>query len=1025
MKPIIKHLIPAIIFALFFTFTAPATQTPAAHPLASHLLEEIPTLMEEADIPGMCVVVARKGAPPIIRGFGLRNVERRLGVDGETIFQLGSCSKSFTALAVLTLEASGKIDLDAPLEQYLPWFRATTKGKRAVIRLKHLLHHSSGIPWETVGSVPVGNHRQSLEDYVRSLSGLELNHTPGRQFLYASANYDILGLVIETVSGKSFKEYLETEILTPLGLTHTKVGANIINPNGNGNIAAGYKIGFFTPLRYRSPVLRANNPAAYIVSNGADLARWLELWLYKKEAKGKWPAILQRAIQPDLSVQPHGEPPSSYAGGWIVNLYQEKTVRHEGLNPNFSSFVGFKPEFGVGVAVLANSNSLHTAEIGDYLLDRLSGKERIITDAQPEGLDSGFSLTALFIALFVIGILGFWGMVIGGVIRRNRRFALPDRRKILNFGLSLLCVLPFAAAIYVIPSALAGFDWQAALVWAPASLPVAVGLAGLAIILTYGGYLFSLLFPHRNRYMRSLPLLVLLGFFTGLANMLVIFIISRALGQTMKPVYTAYYFALVFLIYIIGTKIVETRLIKLSLDVIYDLRMTLFRRIFTAPYQSFENIEHGRLLATLNDDTHQMGASAGVVIHLATSVITVVAAFVYLACIAFWATAVTIVVVAAIAILYSYVSNKAEYYFEAARDTRNVFMKLLNGLVSGYRELALHRGKSSAYQQEAEACTGELRSTLTIARVKFIDAFLVGESLLVIVLGTVAIGFPHLFPGISDSVLVGFIMVLLYLIGPINAILNAVPQVMELKVSYNRVKQFLKEIPETGTRLPEKTNSRLNHIDSIEARNLHFKYKSLDGEPGFAVGPIDFRLSRGEIFFVVGGNGSGKSTLGHLLTGLYVPAEGSVKINGNEIEAENLGEYFSVVFSDFFLFETLYDVDVQSKKQEIQEYLELLRLDEKVRVNGNAFSTVDLSGGQKKRLALLKCYLEDRPIFLLDEVAADQDPEFRKFFYHTLLPRMKGQGKIIIAITHDDHYFDVADHIIKLDMGKIDTLKEK
>jgi ABC-type siderophore export system fused ATPase/permease subunit len=124
------------------------------------------------------------------------------------------------------------------------------------------------------------------------------------------------------------------------------------------------------------------------------------------------------------------------------------------------------------------------------------------------------------------------------------------------------------------------------------------------------------------------------------------------------------------------------------------------------------------------------------------------------------------------------------------------------------------------------------------------------------------------------------------------------------------------------------------------------------------------------------------------------------------------------------LFEKLYDVEFTGKEQEVKQYLEMLRLQEKVNIENNAFTTIELSGGQRKRLALLRCYLEDRPIYLFDEVAADQDPEFRKFFYRNLLLKMKEKGKTVIAITHDDHYFDVADRVVKMDMGKIDKIGE-
>jgi ABC-type siderophore export system fused ATPase/permease subunit len=238
------------------------------------------------------------------------------------------------------------------------------------------------------------------------------------------------------------------------------------------------------------------------------------------------------------------------------------------------------------------------------------------------------------------------------------------------------------------------------------------------------------------------------------------------------------------------------------------------------------------------------------------------------------------------------------------------------------------------------------------------------------------------------------------------------------------VQQLIKEIP---ANIPaadlEKVIYQAPPANHIEAKGVMFEYETKEESEKFIVGPIDFSAKKGEIVFVIGGNGSGKTTLAKLLTGLYIPEQGSITVDGKKLGNYELGEYFSTVFGDFHLFEKLYDVDLTGKEQILDQYLEMLRLKEKVKVEDNAFSTLNLSGGQRKRLALLRCYLEDRPIYLFDEVAADQDPEFRKFFYRNLILKMKEQGKIVIAITHDDHYFDVADRVIKMDMGKIDLLE--
>jgi putative ATP-binding cassette transporter len=179
-------------------------------------------------------------------------------------------------------------------------------------------------------------------------------------------------------------------------------------------------------------------------------------------------------------------------------------------------------------------------------------------------------------------------------------------------------------------------------------------------------------------------------------------------------------------------------------------------------------------------------------------------------------------------------------------------------------------------------------------------------------------------------------------------------------------------------------------------------------------------INQGEIVFIIGGNGSGKTTLAKLVTGLYKADGGEILINEKPVHPAELGEYFSTVFSPICLFDTLYNIDTNNKQNDIKKYLNMLNLDDKVHITGNKYSTIELSSGQRKRLGLLQCFLEDAPIFLFDEWAADQDPTYRQYFYRKILPEMKQAGKLIIAITHDDHYFDVADKVFKMDNGKLE-----
>ncbi len=154
-----------------------------------------------------------------------------------------------------------------------------------------------------------------------------------------------------------------------------------------------------------------------------------------------------------------------------------------------------------------------------------------------------------------------------------------------------------------------------------------------------------------------------------------------------------------------------------------------------------------------------------------------------------------------------------------------------------------------------------------------------------------------------------------------------------------------------------------------------------------------------------------------------MPEAGEIYLDQQPIGAENrewYRQHFSVIFADFYLFDRLLGLERQDLDGRTLHYLQQLRLDHKVTVNQGKLSTTALSQGQRKRLSLLTAYLEDRPIYLFDEWASDQDPIFKDFFYTELLQQLKNQGKTILVISHDDHYFHLADRVIKLDYGQIE-----
>lgn len=194
-------------------------------------------------------------------------------------------------------------------------------------------------------------------------------------------------------------------------------------------------------------------------------------------------------------------------------------------------------------------------------------------------------------------------------------------------------------------------------------------------------------------------------------------------------------------------------------------------------------------------------------------------------------------------------------------------------------------------------------------------------------------------------------------------------------------------------------------------------------EAGFLLGPIDLSVKSGELIFIVGSNGSGKSTLAKLITGLYTPRSGNIFLNDTPITAANIEWYrqhFATTFSDVYLFDRYLGLADPQIDREIGKYLKEFQLDRQVSVNNGVLSTTSLSQGQRKRLALLTAFLEDRPIYLFDEWASDQDPVFREIFYQQMLMQLKERGKLVIVITHDDRYFHLADRILKLNYGRVE-----
>ncbi len=304
----------------------------------------------------------------------------------------------------------------------------------------------------------------------------------------------------------------------------------------------------------------------------------------------------------------------------------------------------------------------------------------------------------------------------------------------------------------------------------------------------------------------------------------------------------------------------------------------------------------------------------------------------------------------------------------------------------------------------------------------FIVRFIHAQSFFYILLAVIVFILPR-FEAIDSQLIIRVVAAVLFIIGPASTILSAVPVFTRANVAITHLYQLEAQLDAVSKGRPIQPPDSVYPIppfERITLENVEFFYRDDEGEPLFTVGPVNLSIRRGEILFLIGGNGCGKTTLLKLLTCLYHPDSGGINVDGLPItptKYQLYREQFVTIFNDFYLFDRLYGLD-DLKYDEIFTLLQLMKLEDETDVVDNVFTTIDLSTGQRKRLAMIFALLEDKSILVLDEWGADQDPGFRKYFYEELLQELQAKGKTIVAVSHDDRYFHVADRVIKMEYGQ-------
>jgi len=541
-------------------------------------------------------------------------------------------------------------------------------------------------------------------------------------------------------------------------------------------------------------------------------------------------------------------------------------------------------------------------------------------------------------------------------------------------------------------------------------------------------------------------------FFLGILSGLSGFLFIRAVNSVIQLVGAGGYtlisrefiimFAAIILLFVWTRKTLSLTVIRLSQTLFWTLRKQVLALVLNANYKQLSE-KRSQIYAAIVTDVGTLTQASLSIIDFFTSVIMAVTVLIYLANMSLVLFGLTAVITAIGVLVYHYGSKKNNKSFESARNLEEGFVKHFNSILTGFKEIHMEPKKGKhIYESKIMNIAGESYRNNASAFSGFLNNQITGQVLFYVLIAAILLVF-SITLHISPADTISFVFTLMFLLSSIETVMVLLPQLMRAGISANKLMDLKGELEkaELSNPMPEKYMSK-EEFANISIRGVEFNYgkkekekenkdaaakiptttaETPEEEEAFKVGPVDLDINRGDSIFIYGGNGSGKTTFVQTLIGLYVPTGGEIRLNGMLITEANYPVYktiFSVVFSDFYLFEEMVGID-NFDVEKCTRYLEMFELDEKVGIENKSFTTTNLSTGQRKRLALIAALMEAKPVLVLDEWAADQDPYFRKKFYTEIIPMLKDEGITIIAITHDDKYYHYADKLYKMDYGKL------
>jgi cyclic peptide transporter len=441
--------------------------------------------------------------------------------------------------------------------------------------------------------------------------------------------------------------------------------------------------------------------------------------------------------------------------------------------------------------------------------------------------------------------------------------------------------------------------------------------------------------------------------------------------------------------------------------IIHKLRVRLMDQVRRSELVPLDAIGRAGIVAGITRETATLTQATNMIAFAVQSVVLIFFVAIYVAYLSLLAFALTVIVVSAAALLLHLKSRDLTAGVRAAAEWDNRLFDRLTDLLDGFKEVRLNRARSDDLFDDIVEVSRTAANIKIRTQSEMFKRLVFSQSSIYILLGAIVFVAPVL-ADTQAATIAKATTATLFVVGACFGLVQSIPILTAANAAADNIERLEARLQATATEASVGPAQPQNRFEEIEMRAVKFSYVEKSTETVFQVGPVDFKLRRGELVFVTGGNGSGKSTFMRILAGLYQPDSGEITFDGVRVTDRTRDTYrslFAAIFVDYHLFRRLYGI-ADADPTEVDDLLAQYRLADKTRLVDNEFSAIDLSGGQRKRLALIVSLLEKRPIMLLDEWTAEQDPEFRRKFYDELLPQMMRDGATIVAITHDDRYLD-------------------